>query len=286
VSTDGSRRTETRIPGIGVSFPPDPNGESSMSRNGPPRELRGLRRLRRWGVRVALVLGVLGGGLEAPAAAQSYGYEKDQDPLVLGVKKAISAARKEDWSEVRATIATLEWQVEELRHDVRVEMKPVLDRAIETEDAQHIGYALTQLVFQSLRQKLHWNNAEKLEHHARARMRLQAARFYYEEILSHTVRRADRARKEKRHEEILATFDELRRALGSPGLFGAGKADPKPEVFSHLSEKLEKSLREVYPDFLGAKKEDEKPSSRPEKREGDKGSTGTPSDGPPGGGGR
>ncbi len=207
---------------------------------------------------IALLIALLSPRL---AVAQGYGYKKEEDPLVLGVKQAISAARKNQHDQVAATVKTLEWQVRELRDDVRVDMKPVIDAALATKDVRRIGYALTELVFHATRQKFHWNQAEKLADHARARARLQAARFYYDEILSHAVRRADAMLKKKRHEAILVHFEQLRSATGSPGLFGAGKRPPDLPKYSKASADVESLLREVYPEFRKSQ-EKKKPTSR------------------------
>ncbi len=194
--------------------------------------------------------------------AQTYGYVKEEDPLLLGAKKVIALARERDFRGVRKAVDSLEWQVDELKRDVGVDLEAVLDEAVASENPTRIAYAITHLVFQAMRQKFHWNEREKLANTVNARARLDSARFYYDEILSHAVRRADRAEEKTRHREISAALREMRETIGSPGLFGVGGKKSDPDAFANLARGIERRLHEVYPDFVwpDPKKKPSKPS--------------------------
>ena len=197
--------------------------------------------------------------------AQNYGYAKAEDPLVLGVKSAIGHARAERWEALDEAIASLDWQIKELREDIGVDLEPVIRKAVESRKFDKIAYAITQLVYQAFVQKLHWNEKEKLERYVPARARLDAAQFYYEEILSHAVRRADQSQKEQRHREVLRRMRKLRSTLGSPGLFGVGKREPDLAKFRTLAGETVTLLRAVYPDFLKGKSSPGKSNAKPDR---------------------
>lgn len=198
----------------------------------------------------------------AHVSAQTYGYERAEDPLIIGVKQVIAACRKGEHDRVREHVAALSWQIDELRSDVKVDLRKPIDEAVSSKDVQQLGYALTHLVYQAMRQKFHWNEQEKLESYGRARARLDAAEFCYTEILSHAVRRADKAQKKQRHEAILKEFEALRKSLGTPGLFGAGRQEPDLSAFKSGTEVIVERLREVYPDFLPKKRVEEAPPEK------------------------
>ena len=219
--------------------------------------------------RVVLILMVAVMTVSLPAQAQSYGYGREKDPLILGVKKAIREARADESAALEKAVSNLSWQVDEIKVELGVDLKAEIDQAIAGKDSKKIAYALTHLVFQALRQKFHWNTKEKLAQYMKARSRLDAAQFYYESILSHAVRRADKSGSLQRHREILQWFRKSRETLGSPGLFGVGKKNPELKLFVACTEKIETLILEVFTDFIGAqdkeKGKDEKPASKPKK---------------------
>lgn len=195
-------------------------------------------------------------GATSPLPGQSYGYTKEEDPLVKGVKAAIKCARDEDAEALAAAVEVLGPSVREVREGLSVDLAPLIGAAVESGDVRKVAYTLTQLAFQSMRQKLRSNLDESLADAAISRSRLDAAQFYYEELLSPTVRRADKAQEKERHRTILREFRDLRSTLGSPGLFGAGAKDPDPAAFERGAARIEARLREVYTDFLRGEPEE------------------------------
>ncbi|MFQ5653663.1 MAG: hypothetical protein ACE5GW_02895 [Planctomycetota bacterium] len=212
--------------------------------------------------------------LASHGLAQGYGYKKQEDPLILGVKAAIAHALAGEKKDLARAVGSLSWQVDELRGEMAIDMGPVLDRALSGGNPNRIAYALTQLVFHAMHQKFHWNLREKLKRHVPARSRLDAAHFYYQEILSGAVRRADSVTRRDRHKRIEAQFLKLRSTLGSSGLFGIGSKPPSPEEFRMISDDIVGLLREVYPDFLMEKEEKKEKKTEKDKasREGREGS--------------
>ncbi|MGE3163917.1 MAG: hypothetical protein AB7O52_03360 [Planctomycetota bacterium] len=210
-----------------------------------------LARVSVFGLAVAAA-GLLAPGAVKSGSAQSYGYSREDDPLVTGVKKVIGFARDADWDRATAAAHELKPQVAELTRDLGVDLAPDIEATLAARDATRIAYVLTHLVFQALRQKLLSNLREELAKHVTARARLDAVQFYYETILSATVRRADKAQRTEHHRRILELLRELRGTLGSPGLFGVGEKPPDVDRCRDLSLAVERELLAVYPDFTSA----------------------------------
>ena len=202
------------------------------------------------GQRALWALGLVGVLLfSLPLSAQTYGYKQAEDPLIKGVKKAIQVAREKDFDQLTSAFESLQWQVDELKEDIAIDMSEPLGEALKSKDIRRVTYSLTELVFHAILQKFHWNENESLKKFVPARSRIEAAEFYYDEILSHAVRRADKSLKAQRHRTIKAEFKALKKSLGSTGLFGVGKRAPDLAAHQKSSKRIEKLLREVYTDF-------------------------------------
>ena len=183
------------------------------------------------------------------ADAQTYGYKKAEDPLIKGVKRAIQLSRQKDFEQLDRAVKGLQWQVDELKEDIGVDLQMNLERAVASRELRAITYAMTELVFQASLQKFHWNAKESLKKFVPARSRVDAAEFYYDEILSHAVRRADKKLEKERHKAIKQEFAALKKSLGSTGLFGVGKREADLPAHKRSAAKIEKLLREVYTNF-------------------------------------
>jgi len=180
----------------------------------------------------------------------SYGYSREEDPLVLGVKQALGQAHSGDWKGVQETRQTLATFLEELDPVGELELASDLDAAIQSQDAAAVAQSLAHLTFQALRRKLAENERERLDQPVPARTRLEAARFYYQEILSPGVLQADALDHTERHRAILDDLDAMRRALGSAGLFGLGERPSDLAEFRSGAREIMEEICVVYPDFV------------------------------------
>ncbi|MGE0710625.1 MAG: hypothetical protein AB7N76_27530 [Planctomycetota bacterium] len=196
--------------------------------------------------------------------ALGYGYTREEDPLLKAFQAAVRAAREGDFGAVRAQAAKVGWQLDELKtkEDLGVDYRPVLDQALADPTTEaRVVTAWANLMYLALLQKLHWNGAEKLADYHKARARLDAAWAYYELALAGNVRQDDAARRKKdpkapsRHEDLVKTFEVARKALGTPGLLGAGKRPPDPAAFRKASLRIAGHLNAVFMGFVkpGAK---------------------------------
>lgn len=196
--------------------------------------------------RTLLLLGVLC----SRVGAQGYGYSRSDDPLLKQVKQAIAAARAGDRERLDEAMDALGWQVTEVREKLAVDLEEPLRAARTSGSVEAVGHGLAHLVFQVIRLKFDSNQKDRLDRYGVARARVDAAKFYYQEILSHAVRRADSAEDTSRHASILDDFRALTSALGSPGLFGLGQSDPDLPKFQKAADSIVRRLREVFPGFL------------------------------------
>lgn len=183
------------------------------------------------------------------ADAQSYGYQRDQDPLVPNTKEAIRRARDGEWEQLDGALAALGPALEEAKKTLGVDLTGKLASARKAKDARLFAYALVELTFHSLRIKLASNLRDELKNGVAARVRIDSVAFYYEEILAHAVRRADETQKQTRHKQFVDALDELKQCVGSAGLFGLGERKPNIARARELSAQMERVLREVFADF-------------------------------------
>lgn len=210
----------------------------------------GSRTLWRLGIACGLALASsLLPGVSRRNAAPRYGYSREDDPLIRAVKKVLAHQRAGNRDKALEVADSLQWQIDELKGDLKIDLEDQMLAAVRSDDTSRLGYTLTHLVFLAMEQKFYWNLDEKLERYAPARARLESAQFYYEDILSHAVRRADKAQNKKRHSAVLTSFAKLRQTIGSPGLFGIGASDPDVAAFREAARELLAKLLEVYPDF-------------------------------------
>jgi hypothetical protein len=192
------------------------------------------------------------------APALGYGYTRAEDPLIKAYQAAIRAARADEYAKAKALIGKVGWQLDELREakDLKVDFRRAFAASHEKPTRVKVVGAWVNLMYLGLLQKLHWNRREKLSNFHRARARLDAAWAYYELALAGNVKRQDAARRKRdpkapsRHADLVTTFAKAKKALGSPGLFGAGKRAPDPKAFSRAALRIAGHLAAVFPGFV------------------------------------
>jgi hypothetical protein len=189
--------------------------------------------------------------LSPPLAAKvGYGYKKSEDPLVLGIKRIIYAARNGDWGGCEAEFRRLDWQFQEFRDDLAIDIEDDFASSIRARTLEELSRGVCKVMYLAVKQKFHWNRVEGCKKYVPAKSRVEAALFYYEEILSIGVRDYDGKNGKEVHRRLHAEFRTLRGAIGTAGLFGLGAREPDLEAFSKSSEAVLAGLREVYP-YLG-----------------------------------
>tara|TARA_R110002072_G_scaffold3767_4_gene26956 strand:+ start:1122 stop:1772 length:651 start_codon:yes stop_codon:yes gene_type:complete len=196
------------------------------------------------------------------SASFGYGYTREADPLLKSFQAAIRAARQGDFPAAEAEAKKVSWQLDELRDpkDLGVDFRAAFAKAHAKPTEKGVVEAWVNLVYLAFLQKLHWNTREKLADYHKARPRLEAAIAYYELAFAGNLRLDDEARRKKdpkapsRHADVVAQLKAAKTALGSPGLFGAGKRAPDLEAFQAASLRIAGHLNAVFPSFVRPKR--------------------------------
>lgn len=196
-----------------------------------------------------LVLIALIAALEPSTAVAKvgYGYKKSEDPLVLGVKRVVLHARKGEWPAGESEFSRLHWQFVEFRDDLQVDIEERFADALESRSLAVLSREVCRVMYFAIVQKLYWNRRERCEKYVPAKSRLEAAIFYYEQILAIGVRDFDRKNRLNIQDEIQREFKILRMSIGTAGLFGIGARTPDLKGFSESSERVLAYLRRVFP---------------------------------------
>ena len=184
--------------------------------------------------------------LLALLVGSGYGYGPDQDPFVLAFKRVAASARDGRWEEAQRGLQDLEPAVDELERAFEVDRGAQLRAAIARRSRAALAEELTALAYLEIALKLR-STREDLQSYYPSKYRVEAARGYYLEMLAPAVRALDAQRSTSRHATLLATFDEARAALGSPGFLGRGRAQPEAARFAAAAAAIERTLREAFP---------------------------------------
>lgn len=215
-----------------------------------------------------LVVTCLAVSLEPSTAVAKvgYGYKKSEDPLVIGIKRVILYARKGEWLSGESEFRRLHWQFVEFRNDLQVDIEEQFEVALETRSLPVLSREICRVMYFAIVQKFYWNRRESCRKYVPAKSRLEAAIFYYEQILAIGVRDFDRKNRLDIQGEIQREFKILRKSIGTAGLFGIGARKPDLAGFSKSSERVLSKLRRVFPYVVEeAPKERSAKTKRPRK---------------------
>ena len=198
--------------------------------------------------RVFLYAGSLVSLLGTPAAAQvGYGYQRAEDPLVLSIKRVILEARQDRWDLAIREFTKLKWQFDEFKNDLGIEIRRQFRGALEARSIPQLSHEIARVMYYAVVQKFYWNRAENCERYVPAKSRVEAALFYYDEILSIGVRSHDMKAKTELDRTIQVEFKLLRKTIGSSGVFGIGARSPEPRAFAKTAQRIVALLRVAYP---------------------------------------
>jgi hypothetical protein len=156
-------------------------------------------------------------------------------------------ARKGEWSSGQSEFRRLHWQFVEFRNDLQVDIEDRFEAALKTKSLSVLSREICRVMYFAIVQKFYWNRRESCSKYVPAKSRLEAAIFYYEQILAIGVRDFDRKNRMNIQGEILREFKILRKSIGTAGLFGIGARKPDVPGFSKSSERVLSELRRVFP---------------------------------------
>ncbi|MGK7346503.1 MAG: hypothetical protein ACNS63_11930 [Candidatus Nitrospinota bacterium M3_3B_026] len=196
------------------------------------------------GLIFAAVYAVLVMGSLSASPALGYSYAQKEDPMAALFKNTVAAARGGDWGVVEKNVN--EGIALQKGHIFEADfLRPRFDKAIESRSVEKTAELFANLVYLSIREKLHRNVKEGFTNHKSLRARLQMARTSYMDTLDANVKKQDPARSAA----ILERFDKALAALGNPGLFGVGARPPDPAAYKEAVEKIEGLIEKSFPGF-------------------------------------
>lgn len=190
---------------------------------------------------VALAAFVLFSGT---GTAFAYSYAEAEDPMAKLFKSAVATAGKGNWNEVSALaqrgIALQHNHIFPADH-----MGPRIETAIAGKDLSKTAEYFANLVYLSIREKLHQNRKENFTNNKNAKVRLQLAYKSYQDVLDGNVKKLDQARSSM----ILEQFNVALKAIGNPGLFGVGRKAPDPDKYDGAVKVIEELITKSFPSF-------------------------------------
>ena len=124
-------------------------------------------------------------------------------------------------------------------------LAPRFKETINSKDVSKTAELFANLVYLSVREKLHQNSKENLGNYKNAKARLKLARKSYIDVLDGNVKKQDAARSSG----ILEQFNHALGSIGNPGLFGLGKKEPNKAGYEQAVSKIEALVVESFPSF-------------------------------------
>lgn len=198
--------------------------------------------------RALLLLIALFFTLPLAQGAFAYSYAEAEDPMALIFKEGLIAATEGKWDLVRKKseegIASQKGHLFEAD-----QLKPEFDIAIEKKDISKTGGLFANLVYISIREKLHRCMRDGFKDFKSGKARLGLARKSYMDALDGNIKKQNA----KTSQTILEQFDIALHAIGNPGLFGIGAKQPDPGGFKKAVESIEKQIKISFPDFFEGK---------------------------------
>jgi len=178
------------------------------------------------------------------ASASAYNYAEAEDPAAALFKSAVVSAMEGRWEEVKKKadegIAMQKGHLFEAQH-----LRPRFMEAIGKRDVSKTAETFANLVYISIREKLHRIAGEGFRDHKKDTARLRLARKSYIDVLDGNVKKQDASRSAR----ILRLFDEALEATGNPGLFGIGRREPDPTAFEGAVGEIESLILRSFPGF-------------------------------------
>lgn len=182
-----------------------------------------------------------------PCAAGAYSYAEAEDPMAVVFKDGVVAAREGRWGDARKKFE--EGVALQKGHHFRADgLRPGFEAAVTEKNVSRTAEIFANLVYLSIREKLHANIRAGLGDFNKGKSRLALARKSYLDVLDGNVRSRDPGASG----EILKSFDKALEALGNPGLFGIGEKKPDPAKYGNAVKKIENLIEKAFPSFAGS----------------------------------
>lgn len=174
----------------------------------------------------------------------AYSYAEAEDPMTQIFQSAVVAAKDGKWGDVsglaKKGVGMQKGHIFEAEH-----LASRFDSAIAEKDVSKTAETFANLVYLSIREKLHQNTKENLSKYKNAKARLKLARKSYIDVLDGNVKKQDAGRSQS----ILSKFNVALESIGNPGLFGIGKKKPDKAAYGKAIKEIEALIVESFPSF-------------------------------------
>ena len=174
----------------------------------------------------------------------AYSYAEAEDPMVILFKSAVAAARDNNWGEVsglaKKGVALQKNHIFSADH-----MAPRIENTVSKKDISKTAEHFANLVYLSIREKLHQNRKENFSNYKNSKARLQLAYKSYLDVLDGNVKKKDATRSST----IIVQFKTALDGIGNPGLFGIGKKSPDTAKYDQAVKSIEGLVVKTFPGF-------------------------------------
>ena len=174
----------------------------------------------------------------------AYSYAEAEDPMVQIFQSAVASAREGKWAEV-SNLADKGVAMQKGHLFPADSLAGRLKESINKKDVSGSAELFANLVYLSIREKLHRNRKENFSNYKSSKARLQLARKSYIDVLDGNVRKIDAGRSLS----ILNQFKSALESIGNPGLFGMGAKKPDPAKYETAVKGIEALITGSFPGF-------------------------------------
>ncbi|MFQ5431839.1 MAG: hypothetical protein ACE5EN_04955 [Nitrospinota bacterium] len=178
------------------------------------------------------------------ATVFAYGYAEAEDPMVKVFQSAVVAAKEGRWGEV-SELADKGIAMQKGHLFEADKLAPRIKESTVKKDVSKTAKQFANLVYLSIREKLHRNIKESFSDYKSGKARLRLARKAYIDVLDGNVKKQDAGRSRS----ILSQFDTALKSIGNPGLFGMGKKEPDKAGYEQAVNKIEALIVVSFPSF-------------------------------------
>ncbi|OHB68629.1 MAG: hypothetical protein A2W17_10575 [Planctomycetes bacterium RBG_16_41_13] len=179
----------------------------------------------------------------------SYGYKREEDPLITTFKAIIFHGKQDNWLMVQNEIENITDRINDINTLFNIDFKPLFTVTVREQDFRNLCNQMATLVFFAIKEKFYYNKKEQLKIFVRAKVRLRLAEEYYTALLAGNVLAYDERHATSLHKEIMERFSGLRDTIGSAGFLGAGAKEPNLYEFNTMAEEIESLLLTAFPYF-------------------------------------
>lgn len=178
-----------------------------------------------------------------------YGYgTRGKDTLVAVYEDVVGFIEENNYEAIKKEVEKIDVPLSNYLKYYSIDLRQGFVQAIEQKDADALIMSMEQLIYFAVREKLYWNNKEKLKKSVAANARLKVILQYYM-LFKPKIEKYDKENSISLNSEIANLIVGMKKSLGSPGIFGYDAKPSDIEEFRKLSIRLEEVLVMIFPHF-------------------------------------